>query len=332
VTNVPLEVVAFVLAAGVSLLASWVLVVRLERVGARLGLAEGLLGMLAALAADAPELTTSLTALLRHQHDIGAGVVLGSNLFNLAALLGLGALVAGGISLHRRVVLFSGSVALFVALVTLLTVVGVLPAAAGLVLGLAAAGSEVAVLATHRRLARRLPRAVGAWLDEAVIETEEELLPAIHPRRGQAADVLAAVVAVVVVVGASVVMEHAASSVGARAGVPEILVGGLVLAVVTSLPNAVSGIYLARRGRSAAALSTAFNSNSINAVLGLLLPGAILGLGAASSASIGIAAWYAGMTALTVVLAWAGRGLNRATGGLLVGTYLAAVAWLVATA
>ena len=49
----------FVSAAAVSLATSWLLVSRLERIGARLGLSEALLGMLAALAADAPEITAS---------------------------------------------------------------------------------------------------------------------------------------------------------------------------------------------------------------------------------------------------------------------------------
>ncbi|MFZ0089250.1 MAG: hypothetical protein WAL63_07085, partial [Solirubrobacteraceae bacterium] len=67
----------FVSAAAVSLATSWLLVSRLERVGARLGLSEALLGVLAALAADAPEITASVTALAGHQPRIGAGVVIG---------------------------------------------------------------------------------------------------------------------------------------------------------------------------------------------------------------------------------------------------------------
>src|SRR6201995_5705964 len=100
----------FVLAAAVSLATSWLLVSRLERVGPRLGLTESLLGMLAALAADAPEITAAATALAGHQSRIGAGVVIGSNVFNLAALLGLSAVVAGEIRLHRRGVNPGGNV------------------------------------------------------------------------------------------------------------------------------------------------------------------------------------------------------------------------------
>src|SRR5438477_5996838 len=81
--------VLFALSAAVSLGTSWVLVSRLERVGLRLGLSEALLGMLAALAANAPEITAAVAALAGGHTRIGAGVALGSNVFNLAALLGL---------------------------------------------------------------------------------------------------------------------------------------------------------------------------------------------------------------------------------------------------
>lgn len=43
-------------------------------VGTRLGLSEALLGMLAALAADAPEITAAVTALVRHDQRVGDGV------------------------------------------------------------------------------------------------------------------------------------------------------------------------------------------------------------------------------------------------------------------
>ena len=85
----------FAAAAALSLGASAVLVVRLERLCAQLGLSEALLGLVAALAADTPEVTSAVTALARGQHDIGTGVIQGSNVFNLAALIGLGAILAG---------------------------------------------------------------------------------------------------------------------------------------------------------------------------------------------------------------------------------------------
>src|ERR1035441_7793263 len=64
--------------------------------------------------ADAPEITSAVTALAGHQSKIGAGVVIGSNVFNLAALLGLSVVLAGKIGLHRRVIVMEGTVALWI--------------------------------------------------------------------------------------------------------------------------------------------------------------------------------------------------------------------------
>ena len=326
--------ITFVVAAGVSLAASSVLVSRLERVGARFGLTEGLLGMVAALAADAPEITTAVTALIGHRARIGAGVIIGSNVFNLAALLGFAAVVAGRIALHRRVIALEGAVALPIASVCLVVVVGALPPAVGLALVSAVLVPYLVVLGLPgERLGRLgMPPAWARWLAGAVAEEELELEPAIHPPRGRLSDVVAAAAAVLVVVAASVAMEQTASTLGTREAVPEIVIGALVLAGVTSLPNAVAAIYLARRGRGTATLSTAMNSNALNVAAGLLLPATIVGLGPASGSGTLVAAWYLGLTAFALGLAYHGRGLARGPGLLILCAYASFVGVLLATA
>lgn len=331
--TVGLSTSTFVVGAAVSLATSWVLVSRLERVGERLRLSEALLGMVAAVAADAPEITASITALAHHQATIGAGVVLGSNVFNLAALLGLGAVVAGRISLHRKVVVLGGTVAMLVAVTSLFSVGGQLSAGAGLAVVLAILVPYIVLLGAHRSLLGRLGLATRrtAWLSAAIVEEESELEEAIHPRRGTQRDALMAGAALVVVVAASIAMERGASSLGAHFAVPEIVVGGLVLAAVTSLPNAVSAIYLARRSRGAATLSTALNSNSLNVTAGLLIPATIVGLAEPSGSGLLVAGWYVGLTALTLVLSYSGHGLGRTSGGLIIAAYALFVALLLAT-
>ena len=326
--------VVFISAAMVSLGTSWVLVSRLERVGARLGLSEALLGMLAALAADAPEITAAVTALAGHHSRLGAGVVIGSNVFNLAALLGFAAVVAGEIALHRRVIVLEGVVALSVAAVCVAVVVGVLSPAVGLVVVVAVLVPYLVVLGVRRdRLGRiGLPAAWASWLRGAIVEEELELEPAIHPSRGHARDAVLAAIAVLVVVGASIAMEQTASKLGARHAIPEIVVGGLILAGVTSLPNAVAAVYLARRGRGAATLSTAMNSNALNVAAGLLLPATVVGLGASSGQATLVAAWYLGLTAFALASAYIARGLRRGHGVLIICAYLAFGGVLLATA
>lgn len=329
-----LRVVVFIAGVGVSLGASWVLVQRLERVGKRLRFSEALLGMVAALAADAPEITTAITALLDHNRRIGAGVVLGSNAFNLAALLGLSALVAGTIALHRRVVLMNGAVALWVAGLTLLAVFGVLGVVIALIGALIVLAAYLVALAAGGKVVRRagLPAAWSGWLAEAIGEEELELEPAIHPRPGGTGDGVLALLALAVVVGASVAMEHSAAALGRDWTVAPIIVGGLVLAAVTSLPNAVAGIYLAARGRGAATLSTALNSNLLNAIGGLLIPASILGLGSPSAETRLVALAYGALTALALICAFLDCGLRRPAGAAIIIAYGAFTAALIAGA
>lgn len=320
----PLLAVTFVLAGAVSLGTSWLLVRSLERVGARIGLSEALLGMLAALAADAPEITSAVTALLHGSQRIGAGVVLGSNVFNLAALIGLSGLVAGRVALHRRVIELVGGVALWIAAITLLVVTGVCTPAVGLGLVGGVLGAYAMLLGLSReRLARlALPASWTRWLAAAIGEEEAELEVAIDPPRGHSRDLLLALAATAVVVGASVAMEQSGAKLGARHGVSEIIVGALVLAAVTSLPNAVAGVYLAMRGRAAAALSTAFNSNAINVLAGLLIPTTLIGIAAPSGPTTFVTASYLAMTVLVIASSYAGRGLRRGAGTVIVALYV----------
>ena len=91
------EVLLFLVSLAVTLAAAAFFARRLDRVGLRLGLPETLLGLLTALAADAPEVSSAIAALVKGEHAVGAGVVLGSNVFNLAAMIGLSAVLCGGI-------------------------------------------------------------------------------------------------------------------------------------------------------------------------------------------------------------------------------------------
>jgi Ca2+/Na+ antiporter len=138
--------------------------------------------------------------------------------------------------------------------------------------------------------------------------------------------------ALAVVVVASVFMEQGASALGVRYGIAEIVVGGLVLAAVTSLPNAVAAVYLARRGRGAAALSTALNSNAINVTAGLLIPATVVGLSKPSGSGLLIAGWYLGLTVVVLLLAYAFRGLHRNSGWAIIALYALFVGTLLVTA
>jgi cation:H+ antiporter len=325
----------FVTATVISLGSSGVLIVRIERLGSRFGVTEAVLGLVAAVAADAPEITSAITALVRGQNDVGAGVVLGANVFQLAALLGVGALFAGFIRLGRGLVVLEGIPAGWVAIVALGVVTGWVVPVAGLVLALAVFVPYVVLSALSPQARSRLPLPAGLRGDVTdAIEVEEEDIAAVlrdvHSGKG---DIPAAFIALALVVAASVTVEASASEIGARWGVSDVVLGGVILAALTSLPNLVAAVYLAKRGRGAATLSEAMNSNRVNTLVGLLIPAVFLGVAFSSSLrpeTTSLAFWYAFMTAFVLTLAFLRRGLGRWSGTAVLVMYVIVVLTLVA--
>lgn len=324
---------AFIAGALVSLAFSWVLVTRLERVGERFGLSEALLGVVAALAADAPEITSSISAISQHQREIGSGVVIGSNLFNLAVLLGLGAVVSGFIALHKKVVILGGWVAMLIALCCLATTIRAVSVPEGLAVALLVLVCYLVILGLRSDAIHRLPfgQRFTKWLSDAVDEEALELMTAIRPKRGRPIDAATAFGSLVIVVLSSVAMERGATAFGHHFHIADAVIGGIMLAAVTSLPNAVSAIYLAKKGRGAAAFSTALNSNNLNVVVGLLVPGVIVGLATPSFAGNFTSIAYVALTGLVLIFAFVKSGLTRQAGSVILVGYLLFVACLLAS-
>src|SRR5437867_12351019 len=131
-------------AAFVLTVASSVVLAReLDRIGERLGFSEALLGIVTAVGADAPEIASAVAAVVAGHEDTGVGVVVGSNVFNLAALLGVSALIAGPVRIHKHGLWLNGGVAVVVATVGLLVATDLVPAAVGLVLAVLALAPSV---------------------------------------------------------------------------------------------------------------------------------------------------------------------------------------------
>ena len=298
--------------------ASVVLARDLDRIGQRLGFSEALLGMVTALGADAPEIAAAVAAVVAGHEDTGVGVVLGSNVFNLAALLGVSALVAGRVRIHRHGLLLNGGVAIVVAIIGASVAIDLLPGGVGLILAVVVLAPYVVVSALHEHARSRLP----APLREAVAEEQRDARRDEFSPPATRLDALAVVPALGAVVGGAYGMVAAAQSLGDRFDVSDLVLGALVLAALTSIPNLIAAVRLARHGRGAACVSEALNSNNANILVGLCVPALILGFGSASGIEIFAALWMVGMTVIAVALGFGG-GLTRREGGAIVALYVA---------
>lgn len=322
-TSLALGVFTVCLAFGA--LASAVLSHRLDQVGSHLGFSEGLLGLITALGADSPEIASAVTALVTGHHELGSSVIFGSNIFNLAALLGLSALLAGSVASGRETLVLNAGVALWITGAIALqllygvsaTVIGVMIAAVMLPYTLVSALKPARLKWLH------VPEPAALWLGEAVSGTEVDTGEDVFPPPPSWADKASLLPLLGIVVMASVGMVHAASVIGEKLDVSEVVLGALVLATVTGVPNAIAAIRLGLQGRGSAVVSETFNSNSLNLIAGAYLPSLFAVSPAPSSTARLTLWWLVGMTVLAALLFLRGGRLGRFGGGVLVATYAA---------
>jgi cation:H+ antiporter len=280
---------------------------RLDQVGPRLGLPEAVVGLLTALAADAPEISSAVVALARGQKEVSLGVVLGSNVFNLAAMVGLAAVLAGSVTIGRRALAVEGGVGIAATLVAAGLVLGLLPAWVALVL-------LGAIVVPYLAIASRGP-------------ADRPTVPAdVHHEGAIWKPVALIVPAVGLIVLGSVGMVQSAVALADRWHVSKAIVGILVLAVLTSLPNAFTAIRLGLAGRGPALVTETIGSNSINLVGGIVFPALVVGLAGRSGLVDFNFVWLLGMSCVALLLLSNAAGIGRRGGAALVALYAVFVA------
>lgn len=112
---------AFLLAAGIALLvlgADW-LVAGAVGIARALFISEALIGLtIVAMGTSAPELVTTIVGTLRNERDVAIGNLLGSSIYNIAAILGATCLAApGGLPVERHLLYFDIPIMVGVAIV-----------------------------------------------------------------------------------------------------------------------------------------------------------------------------------------------------------------------
>ena len=317
----------FLVSIAVMLGASAVFARRLDHAGLRLGMPEALLGLLTALAADAPEISSAVAALVQNQHAVAVGVVVGSSAFNIAAMLGLSAVVTAHVRARHETLELEAFVGLWLLAVMIAAAAGGIGATSAAVLVAVVLVPYVALLAGGARLARKLPLNVARarFVHRSFGEHHRRARP-LDSKREVAMLVVVLLLALCLIVGGSVGAVRAATDLADAWSVPEALVGVLVLAILTSLPNAWTGVRFGLQQRGSALMSETLNSNSINLVAGLAIPIALGSLDAFSHLAVFDLAWLFAMTGAALVLFARRDGAGRGAGAFLIALYAVFVA------
>ena len=319
-----LEVLVFLVSLAVTLAAAAFFARRLDRIGLRLGLPETLLGLLTALAADAPELASAIAALVKGEHGVGIGVVVGSNVFNLAAMIGVTAIVAGHIRVRREALAIEGAVGLATTLVVAALVAELIGATTAIAIIVVVVVPYLLLLGLGPNGVRHLPLAERgrAFLRRSFGAEHRPQQPVPHHGEAIFRPALLLVPAVAIIVAGAAGMVESGLRLSDRLDVPRFVTGVLVLAVLTSLPNAFTAARLGRHGRGSAVLSETLNSNTINLVAGIAIPALLLTIGNFSGLLAFDLAWLLAMTLVALALLARPRGVERASGAAFAALFL----------
>lgn len=323
-----LALALLVASLAVTLAATRVFARRLDRLGRRFGLPEAAIGLLTALAADGPEISSALVALTKGAHNVGVGVLVGSNAFNFAAMLGLSGLLAGGVYLSRSLLLLEGSIAAAITLLAAAVLLGWVAAP------LAAILAACLLLPYLLAIAAGIERVASAWPDghpAARIARTLARRPVHRSSPRSPSDpthhLLALIVIdLVLIVAGSIGMVQAALTLGDRWGISRALLGTLILAPLTSIPNAATGIRLGLARRGAALVGETFNSNTINLVGGVIAPALVTTVLVTSTAAKLQVLWLIAMTAVCLALLARGDGGGRRGAAVVIAMYAGFVA------
>ena len=225
-------------------------------------------------------------------------------------MIGAGAILAGAVRLARRALALEvalGLAATFIGGALVLDLISPWAALALFVVATLPYGVLIARTPGHDPLSDR-PGAPVAH-DEPLWKPIAVIVPAIC----------------LIVVGATG-MVRSAIVLADHWGISKVIVGVLILAPVTSLPDAYTAIRLARASRGAAAVTETLGSNTINIVAGVLLPALVVGLADRGGTVYFDLVWLLVMTCVTLILLARTQGLTRSGGVLLVGLYAGFVA------
>jgi Ca2+/Na+ antiporter len=217
-----------------------------------------------------PNYAAAMTASGTRQPLVGQEIIIGSNVYNLAIILGIAAFAVPsghGIVLERveeRDVLAVNWLALAMAVTTLLTL-------ALLELAHPPLPMVVPMMGILLTLVLFLWLAIHAFRRAPMVHDHPQ--PSRLPRIGSASwGVARALLALAVALGGVIIMVQAGQRFGTAVHLPPAVLSLVVLAVATSLPNTVVGYQLARTGRVTTSVEEILCSNSVNLALGSALP------------------------------------------------------------
>lgn len=293
------------------------------RLATRTGLSPIVIGLtVVAFGTSAPELAVSVGAAINGEADLAIGNVVGSNIANVLLVLGLAAVIGGGLVVAQRIVRVDVPLVVGASvLVMLLSLNNKLGRLEGLLLIALLIGYLIWTIRSAQR--GKVPH-IEAEYAEALDHEKVRKVSAW-------ADVGYVIGGLVLLVIGAQALVGAATDIAVDLGVSQLVIGLTVVAVGTSLPEIATSILAAARGERDLAVGNAIGSNLFNllAVLGITAAVSPQSLNVLQGAiTVDMPVMIAAAVACLPLFA-TGYVLERWEGAVFLGFYLAYISWLV---
>lgn len=310
--------------------ASAVLTEKFERVGHRLHLPQALLGIVTGLAANAAGITSAIFAFSMHHNEIGYGVIIGSNIINLAGLLGMSAVIAGEVRVGFHGLLLSGGVNFLTTVIMTLLLLSLLPIEWTLFLLVLLLFPYLYLISrqTSQIETMKIPQGIKKFLTLSIVHVNE-VAKERKITKASFLDLLIAAFSFMAIVAGSFALVTSAIDLAQIWRISYAIVGSLILAGLTSIPNIISAILLARDKLGSAVVSETFNSNISNLLTGICLPVLLFGLGKVSKRIEFSIFWLLGMTLIAIAGLSLKKGMHRLTGIGIISLYTAFALFII---
>lgn len=262
-----------------------------------------------------PELAVSAVSTFQGKPDITVGNVVGSNIFNIAFILGLAALI-------RPLAISGNTIRLEYPVLAVVTLLCVAVCDHGAVHRLDAVLFLVVYVAFIAYMVSLVRKQLTANESrQLVAETQELTTDASRPPRLLRCAVLVSGGVILLTAGAHVTVTGAVE-IGRLFGLSERVIGLTIVAAGTGLPEVVTSLVSSVRGRDDIAIGNVIGSNLFN-ILGILgINGLIAPLPIAPEIATSDNWWMLGVTVLLFPLMYTGRRINRLEGGGLLAVYV----------
>lgn len=279
--SIPGAALLFGISLGVVIFASARFTRKLEILCETCGFSLGILSLLGALGANIPDYASAAVAIIAGHTDLGIGIILGSNIYNLAIILGLCTFFApagNGIRLNVQARRHVGVIAwyMFAILFCAWGVLALFPGALGVNMLPATPLTYLLFLLMAVLVCTTFGGLVMYILRRSHEHTEAIVAPhtVVYQRKPLTIVRLSGEILVILAIalGGVVVMVQAGQALTSDLHMPAVLAGLLVLAVATSLPNTIVALSLARTREVAACVEEISIGVSINTVVGIVLP------------------------------------------------------------